>query len=96
MSKDWTKVTLRQEDGQEEIWIAIKISIELEHKMNDIRGRNAEKRENKDWDLLSEEQLEINIKISEKQANNDSLEAFIKEIEDRVAKRGEQIKIKEY
>ena len=53
--------------------------------------------ENKDWDLLREAELEINNKkISDKEAKKDSFEAFIKEIEDRVAKRGEQIKIKEY
>ena len=97
MSKDWTKVYLRQEDGQEEICIAIEISRELERKMNEIRGLNPEKWENKDWDLLREAELEINNKkISEKEAKKDSFEAFIKEIEDRVAKRGEQLEIKEY
>ena len=97
MSKDWTKVYLRQEDGQEEICIAIEISRELEHKMNEIRGLNPEKWENKDWDLLREAELEINNKkISDKEAKKDSFEAFIKEIEDRVAKRRKQIKIKEY
>ena len=43
MNKDWTKVYLRQEDGQEEICTAIEISRELERKMNEIRGLNPEK-----------------------------------------------------
>lgn len=54
MNKDWMQVYLRQGDGQDELSIAIMISPELDSKMNEIRGCNPQKWENKDLDLMKE------------------------------------------
>ena len=59
MNKDWMQVYLRQGDGQDELSIAIMISPELDSKMNEIRGRNPQKWENKDLDLMKEAETEL-------------------------------------